>query len=61
MVGVVAHLVERSIRIAEVVGSSPIYSTIRIMARTLLNIAKGGVWLKNQKLNYEAKPKLLVL
>ena len=28
MVGVVAHLVERSIRIAEVVGSSPIYSTI---------------------------------
>ena len=27
MFGVVAHLVERSIRIAEVVGSSPIYST----------------------------------
>ena len=27
-VGPVAHLVERSIRIAEVVGSSPIYSTI---------------------------------
>ena len=32
-IGVVAHLVERSIRIAEVVGSSPIYST-----RNYLNI-----------------------
>ena len=30
MVGAVAHLVERSIRIAEVVGSSPICSTIFI-------------------------------
>ena len=28
--GVVAHLVERSIRIAEVVGSSPIYSTTKL-------------------------------
>lgn len=33
-VGAVAHLVERSIRIAEVVGSSPICSTTGILAST---------------------------